>query len=238
MPWADISLSRFMCVLDWICYGLLDDIIDTFVPLIRAIEFEVDSIDELVLILKESEQSDMLRRIGYCRKKMMSLLRLLVAKSDVIKTLIKRGGEHASSSSSPHKSSHRNNKRPTVSHDVAIYLGDIQGKLQSYPCMYTQCISSRSTQITLSLCFSHWITMKRYLPGPIPITWLKYPLKWRKPTMKSTMSCQSSQHSAVCLCRWIWLRACGAWTSRCQVNFRYVCSRVKYSLSYILNDVI
>ncbi|KAF1806306.1 hypothetical protein FB192DRAFT_1419306 [Mucor lusitanicus] len=111
---------------DWICYGLLDDIIDTFVPLIRAIEFEVDSIDELVLILKESEQSDMLRRIGYCRKKMMSLLRLLVAKSDVIKTLIKRGGEHASSSSSPHKSSHRNNKRPTVSHDVAIYLGDIQ----------------------------------------------------------------------------------------------------------------
>ncbi|KAL9555964.1 hypothetical protein MBANPS3_002113 [Mucor bainieri] len=113
---------------DWICYGLLDDIIDTFVPLIRAIEFEVDSIDELVLILKESEQSDMLRRIGYCRKKMMSLLRLLVAKSDVIKTLIKRGGEHASSSSSsPHKSSHRNNnKRPTVSHDVIIYLGDIQ----------------------------------------------------------------------------------------------------------------
>ncbi|KAL7312325.1 CorA metal ion transporter [Mucor circinelloides] len=107
---------------DWICYGLLDDIIDTFVPLIRAIEFEVDSIDELVLILKESEQSDMLRRIGYCRKKMMSLLRLLVAKSDVIKTLIKRGSEHES----PYKSSNRNSKKPTVSHDVIIYLGDIQ----------------------------------------------------------------------------------------------------------------
>lgn len=114
-----------MCILDWICYGLLDDIIDTFVPLIRAIEFEVDSIDELVLILKESEQSDMLRRIGYCRKKMMSLLRLLVAKSDVIKTLIKRGGEHES----PHKSSNKNSKKPTVSHDVIIYLGDIQGNL-------------------------------------------------------------------------------------------------------------
>lgn len=91
-------------------------------PLIRAIEFEVDSIDELVLILKESEQSDMLRRIGYCRKKMMSLLRLLVAKSDVIKTLIKRGGEHEST-----KNNNKNNKRPTVSHDVIIYLGDIQG---------------------------------------------------------------------------------------------------------------
>ncbi|KAI8641261.1 hypothetical protein BD408DRAFT_444470 [Parasitella parasitica] len=104
---------------DWICYGLLDDITDTFVPLIRTIEFEVDSIDELVLILKETEQSDMLRRIGYCRKKMMSLLRLLVAKSDVIKTLIKRGGHHESTKASK-------NKRPTVSHDVIIYLGDIQ----------------------------------------------------------------------------------------------------------------
>lgn len=104
---------------DWICYGLLDDIIDTFVPLIRAIEFEVDSIDELVLILKESEQSDMLRRIGYCRKKMMSLLRLLSTKSDVIKTLIKRGEETGS----------LNHNRPSVSKDVIIYLGDIQGNL-------------------------------------------------------------------------------------------------------------
>jgi magnesium transporter len=83
----------------------------------------VDSIDELVLILKESEQSDMLRRIGYCRKKMMSLLRLLVAKSDVIKTLIKRGEEkYVLSDDATNK-----NNRPNVSKDVIIYLGDIQG---------------------------------------------------------------------------------------------------------------
>lgn len=115
---------------DWICYALLDNIIDTFEPLIRAIEFEVDSIDELVLILKESEQSDMLRRIGYCRKKMMSLLRLLVAKSDVIKTLIKRGGESGSSSTRTHK-------RPDVTRDVIIYMGDIQGKSDLYRCFHT-----------------------------------------------------------------------------------------------------
>ena len=83
--------SLFTRCIDWICYGLLDDITDSFAPLIRAIEFEVDSIDELVLILKESEQSDMLRRIGYCRKRMMGLLRLLSSKPDVVKTLIKRG---------------------------------------------------------------------------------------------------------------------------------------------------
>ncbi|ORZ00300.1 hypothetical protein BCR43DRAFT_135887 [Syncephalastrum racemosum] len=100
---------------DWICYGLLDDITDSFAPLIRAIEFEVDSIDELVLILKESEQSDMLRRIGYCRKRMMSLLRLLQGKVDVVKTLAKRGEARPA-----------DNTRPELSPEVALYLGDVQ----------------------------------------------------------------------------------------------------------------
>ncbi|KAI0299081.1 hypothetical protein B0F90DRAFT_1728913 [Multifurca ochricompacta] len=52
---------------DWISYALIDDITDAFGPLIQGIEYEVDSIDELVLILKDAEQSDMLRRIGRCR---------------------------------------------------------------------------------------------------------------------------------------------------------------------------
>ncbi|ORX51227.1 cora-domain-containing protein [Hesseltinella vesiculosa] len=104
---------------DWICYGLLDDITDSFAPLIRGIEFEVDSIDELVLILKESEQSDMLRRIGYCRKRVMSLLRLLVTKVDVVKTMIKRG--KASSGDLTSKS--------TISPEVVLYLGDVQDHL-------------------------------------------------------------------------------------------------------------
>ncbi|KAK3812304.1 MAG: magnesium transporter, partial [Benniella sp.] len=75
---------------DWINYAIIDDIVDTFAPLIRQVETEVDMIDELVLILKESEQADMLRRIGNCRKRVMSLLRLLTGKADVIKGLIKR----------------------------------------------------------------------------------------------------------------------------------------------------
>ena len=41
---------------------MIDDSTDAFGPLIQSIEYEVDSIDELVLILKEAEQSDMLRR--------------------------------------------------------------------------------------------------------------------------------------------------------------------------------
>ncbi|KAF9987338.1 CorA metal ion transporter [Modicella reniformis] len=75
---------------DWINYAIIDDIVDAFAPVIREVESEVDMIDELVLILKESEQTDMLRRIGDCRKRVMCLLRLLTGKADVIKGLIKR----------------------------------------------------------------------------------------------------------------------------------------------------
>ncbi|KAE9386780.1 hypothetical protein BT96DRAFT_1026101 [Gymnopus androsaceus JB14] len=42
--------------LDWISYALIDDITDAFGPLIQSIEYEVDSIDELVLILKDSAE--------------------------------------------------------------------------------------------------------------------------------------------------------------------------------------
>lgn len=53
----------------------------------------LDAADELVLILKEAEQSDMLRRIGTCRKKVMGLLRLMGNKADVVKGLAKRCNE-------------------------------------------------------------------------------------------------------------------------------------------------
>ncbi|CAI2179958.1 13792_t:CDS:2 [Funneliformis geosporum] len=97
---------------DWINYAIIDDITDSFAPLIRSIEFEVDSIDELVLILKESEQSDMLRRIGHCRKKVLGLLRLLGSKADVMKGLIKRCNELRWD--------------VIVSSEIVLYLGDIQ----------------------------------------------------------------------------------------------------------------
>ncbi|KAJ3014352.1 CorA metal ion transporter [Thoreauomyces humboldtii] len=94
---------------DWINYALIDDITDSFMPLLKFIELEVDSIDDLVLILKESEQSDMLRRIGHARKKVMQLLRLLSTKADVLKTVIKRCGERLPAES-----------------ETSLYLGDIQ----------------------------------------------------------------------------------------------------------------
>ncbi|KIY73871.1 cora-domain-containing protein [Cylindrobasidium torrendii FP15055 ss-10] len=99
---------------DWISYALIDDITDAFGPLIQSIEYEVDSIDELVLILKEAEQSDMLRRIGTCRKKVMGLLRLMGNKADVVKGLAKRCNE---------------NWQVAPTSDIGLYLSDIQDHL-------------------------------------------------------------------------------------------------------------
>ncbi|OUM69998.1 hypothetical protein PIROE2DRAFT_37688, partial [Piromyces sp. E2] len=63
---------------------------DAFIPYVNSVEIDVNGIDELVLILKESEQSDMLRRIGLARKHVTTLLRLSSEKIEVIKNLIKR----------------------------------------------------------------------------------------------------------------------------------------------------
>ncbi|KAI9596706.1 cora-like Mg2+ transporter protein-domain-containing protein [Syncephalis fuscata] len=76
-------------------------------PHTRNVLRQVDSIDELVLILKESEQSDMLRRIGYARKKVMTSMRLFGSKANVMRGLIKRCNDWAGD-------------------EIELYLGDIQ----------------------------------------------------------------------------------------------------------------
>jgi magnesium transporter len=95
---------------DWINYALIDDITDSFGPVLRSIEGEVEAIDDLVLILKESEQSDMLRRIGQSRKRVMQMMRLLGTKGDVVKSII-----------------HRVSDRVSPGSDTKLYLADIQG---------------------------------------------------------------------------------------------------------------
>lgn len=102
---------------DWISYALIDDIVDAFSPLIHRIEDEVDTIDENVLgIDDESDTSDasqtnMLRRIGSCRKKVMGLLRLLGSKADVVKGFAKRCNEQWD---------------VAPRSEIGLYLGDIQ----------------------------------------------------------------------------------------------------------------
>lgn len=96
---------------DWICYALIDDITDSFAPLIRELEVETDIIEDSVFVARECDFGRMLRRIGEARKKVMSLLRLLFGKADVIKMFAKRCNE-------------RWDNAPRG--EIGLYLGDIQ----------------------------------------------------------------------------------------------------------------
>lgn len=103
----------------------------------------MDSIDDLVLVLNGSEQNDMLRRIGSCRKTVMQLLRLLGPKADVLRGLIKRYEDKAKEVNynnrlrEPHSiapsangigiDSVQEQDEVKVHHEVTLYLGDIQG---------------------------------------------------------------------------------------------------------------
>jgi magnesium transporter len=75
---------------DWINYAFIDDVIDGFLPILKFVEFEVDSIEELVLVARENEKTDMLQRIGRVRKHVNALMRLISTKSDMIKSVISR----------------------------------------------------------------------------------------------------------------------------------------------------
>ncbi|KAK9704584.1 CorA metal ion transporter [Basidiobolus ranarum] len=98
---------------DWINYALMDSVVDALIPLVENLEMESDSIDELVFILKESEQSHLLRRIGNARKAISGVLRLLKPKGDVVKGVIKRTGSTLS-------------EHAKQGDDMSLYLGDVQ----------------------------------------------------------------------------------------------------------------
>lgn len=105
---------------DWINYAIMDEITDSFAPMIQQIESEVDSIDDLVLLYK-SDQSDMVLRIGTCRKKVIQMVRLLGTKVEVVRGLMKRIEERTIEQELLND--------PIVTKiypDVGLYLGDVQ----------------------------------------------------------------------------------------------------------------
>ena len=87
------SYGHVSITTEWINYALIDDITDSFIPLLKVIELEVDSIEELVLIpgrgtfivfisysylsflvmKNDYVDMDMLRRIGMVRKRVMQV---------------------------------------------------------------------------------------------------------------------------------------------------------------------
>ncbi|EXJ62585.1 hypothetical protein A1O7_03023 [Cladophialophora yegresii CBS 114405] len=96
---------------DYICYALIDDIVDSFAPIIREAENESESIEDQVFIAREDDFLALLRQIGECRKCVLNLMRLLGGKADVIKGFAKRCNDQY---------------QMTPRGDIGLYLGDIQ----------------------------------------------------------------------------------------------------------------
>jgi len=106
------KLTDFLSVgPDYICYALIDDIVDSFAPIIREAEQESESIEDQVFIAREDDFLALLRQIGECRKTVLNMMRLLGGKADVIKGFAKRCNDQY---------------QMTPRGDIGLYLGDIQ----------------------------------------------------------------------------------------------------------------
>lgn len=96
---------------DYICYAMIDDIVDSFAPIIRDAEQESEEIEDQVYVAREEDYSALLQQIGECRKRVLNMMRLLGGKADVIKGFAKRCTEQY---------------QITPRGDIGLYLGDIQ----------------------------------------------------------------------------------------------------------------
>ncbi|GAP87736.1 hypothetical protein SAMD00023353_2800730 [Rosellinia necatrix] len=101
-----VSLSS-----DWICYALIDDIVDSFAPAISRIESLTEVIEDSVFVARPDNMNEFLRQLGGVRKNTLGLMRVLGGKADVLKGFTKRCNE---------------NYKVTPRMDIGMYLGDIQ----------------------------------------------------------------------------------------------------------------
>lgn len=159
---------------DWLCYALIDDITDSFAPVIHAIEYEADAIEDQVFLSRESDFSMMLQKIGESRRKVMTLMRLLSGKADVIKMFAKRCQDEAqgippaltSNINLANLSSTLNNQQAQPRGDIALYLGDIQDhvitmfqNLASYEKIFSRSHSNYLAQLQVkSFKSNHQVT--------------------------------------------------------------------------------
>mmetsp|Transcript_16893 Transcript_16893/g.43112 ORF Transcript_16893/g.43112 Transcript_16893/m.43112 type:complete len:522 (+) Transcript_16893:66-1631(+) len=75
---------------DWIMYAFLDSIADSLQNFVQSISREIETLDELVLILTGSEQTDLLRRVADVRLRLVNLRGHLQVKKDVAQSLLMR----------------------------------------------------------------------------------------------------------------------------------------------------
>ena len=96
---------------DWICYALIDEIVDSFDKPIKQLERETDTIEDSVFTARFEDSRAILKQMGECRKETMALIRLLSGKADVIRGFAKKCNEAYA---------------VAPRGDVGLYLSDVQ----------------------------------------------------------------------------------------------------------------
>lgn len=142
---------------DWLCYAMIDDITDGFAPIIQSIEYEADAIEDSVFLSRDNDFGKMLLKIGESRRKVMTLMRLLQGKADVIKMFAKRCQDEAIRFNT---SSKTGTAQPRA--DIALYLGDIQDhiitmfqSLLSYEKIFSRSHSNYLAQLQVESFYSN-----------------------------------------------------------------------------------
>ncbi|KAL3471331.1 hypothetical protein BJX99DRAFT_29309 [Aspergillus californicus] len=101
---------------DWICYALLDDVIDSFQPHMIATSQESEAIQDQIYIARDDDMTPLMLRIYNIRKRLNHLTHSLSGKSDVLNGFVKRcqtkGWHHAFPEG-----------------DLIVYLSDVQDHL-------------------------------------------------------------------------------------------------------------
>ncbi|KAJ6190486.1 hypothetical protein N7519_000507 [Penicillium mononematosum] len=109
--WSRIKKQQTQLSLtsDWICYALIDDIVDDFAPLINRVQTGVEMVEDGVSVTRPGDIGLALQSIYKYRKEVTHIRQLLHDKTDVIRSFARHCGSLGSTPA-----------------EVTLYLSDIQ----------------------------------------------------------------------------------------------------------------
>lgn len=101
-----------------------DDIVDSFGPPISRIDARVNTIDNEVYTIRSDDMALFLRKIESGRRSVLSLLRLLTWKKDVLRALEKHHGDRNLESESEDEG--------LVKDELSLYFGDVHDHVATH----------------------------------------------------------------------------------------------------------
>ncbi|KAI9368056.1 hypothetical protein BJX61DRAFT_525700 [Aspergillus egyptiacus] len=117
---------------DWICYALIDDVIDTFQPHLESTSRESEAIQDQIFIARDDDMTPLMLRIYNIRKRINHLSHSLSGKSDVLNGFVKRCHSRSprlTSAATGSSSLFPESTSSASSSELLIYLSDVQDHL-------------------------------------------------------------------------------------------------------------